>query len=44
MVKASNVRPVVIKVLEKVAVKKANSNCFGLMYEPKRPVNIIKKD
>lgn len=32
---------VVALCAEKVAVKKANSNCAGLMYEPKRPANLL---
>lgn len=31
------------KAIEFVAIKKANSNCLGLMYEPKRPEKIVKR-
>ena len=30
-------------VIEKVAVKKADANCLGFMYEPKKPKKLIKK-
>lgn len=31
------------KSVEAVAEKKANANCFGFMYEPKRPEKLVKK-
>lgn len=31
-----------IKSIEKFANKKANSNCFGVMYEPKRPKSLVR--
>ena len=34
---------VAIKSVEKIAIQKANSNCLGLLYEPKRPIEAIKK-
>lgn len=34
---------VTIKSVEKIAIQKANSNCLGLLYEPKRPDGAIKK-
>lgn len=30
-------------VVEYVAVKKANANCWGVMYEPERPRKIVEK-
>lgn len=30
-------------VIEYVALKKANANCLGLMYEPKKPKSLVKK-
>lgn len=31
------------KSVEKIAKKRANSNCGGLMYEPKRPEKLVRK-
>lgn len=31
------------KTIECVALKKANANCLGLMYEPKKPEKLIKQ-
>ena len=28
-------------IIKKVAVYKANANCIGFMYEPKRPANLL---
>lgn len=39
----SSVMKMTKTAIEYVAVKKANANCLGLMYEPKRPENIVKK-
>lgn len=32
------------EVVEYVAVKKANANCYGFMYKPERPKKIIEKE
>ncbi len=32
------------EMVEKVAYKKANSNCFGVMYEPKKPAKLLNKE
>lgn len=39
----SSLKKVTKTVIEYVAVKKANANCLGLMYEPKRPEKIVNK-
>lgn len=31
------------KSVEKIAKKRADSNCGGLMYEPKRPEKLVRK-
>lgn len=44
-VKDSNITKlnfVVARAIEMVALKKAQSNCLGLMYEPKKPESITK--
>lgn len=33
----------IAKSVEKFARKRANSNCGGLMYEPKRPEKLVRK-
>ena len=39
----SRVADLLRKSVEAVAEKKANANCFGFMYEPKRPEKLVKK-
>lgn len=31
-------------MIKKVAVRKANANCIGFMYEPKKPEKLIQID
>lgn len=37
----SRVADLLRKSVEAVGEKKANANCFGFMYEPKRPAKFI---
>lgn len=34
---------VVLATIETVARKKADANCLGFMYEPKKPEKLVKK-
>ena len=34
---------VIVNIVEKFAIKKANSNCLGFLYEPKKPKKIVEK-
>lgn len=41
--KKNLVVPFLIRIVEKEAVIKANANCYGLLYEPKRPESLVKR-
>ncbi len=43
MIKRENVKLFLKDTVEKVAYKKANTNCLGVMYEPKKPAKLLKK-
>ncbi|MBO5260768.1 MAG: cyclic lactone autoinducer peptide [Coprococcus sp.] len=34
---------IVVKTVERVAREKSGLNCWGLLYEPKRPEALVKK-